>query len=225
MSQTFSPAEAARLAAGDGWPLDDEQARYLAGYAGLTETWNKKMNLVGPSSAAEILRQLAADSWHLARFLDSLSLPSDPLSLDFGAGAGLPGLPLRAFWTRGNYHLVEARAKRASFLRYATARLKPANTHVHQSRVENLPQDLRGADLIVSRAFMPWRDFLGISLDFLSPGGICLVMANEPEPVGAGDCVEAGAGPTQWRLVAGTRYTVLDAVRYFWAFTPVSISK
>ncbi len=223
MSQSFSPDEAARLAARDGWPLDPEQARYVAGYAELVAVWNKKMNLVGPSSAADILRQLVADSWHLGRFLASLPLPSEPLSLDFGAGAGLPGLPLRAFWDRGGYHLVEARAKRASFLRYATARLKPADTTVHQSRVEKLPDSLRGADLIVSRAFMPWRDFLAVALDFLGPQGICLVMANDPPPELTANRTDSTS--ERWRLLDAATYSVLGTVRYFWAFSPVTISR
>jgi 16S rRNA (guanine527-N7)-methyltransferase len=230
MSEKITPDMAAKAAVQDGWPLSAEQARYVAGYAELVTAWNKKMNLVGPSTAMDVVRRLVVDSWHLARFLDTLPLSQAPLCLDFGAGAGLPGLPLRGFWDRGSYHLVEARAKRSSFLRYATSRLNPADTTVHQSRVEHLPDSLRNADLIVSRAFMPWREFLAVSRDFLAPGGICLVMANEPAPTdfGPGESTHDSAcefGDAGWRLLDAVEYRVLGTPRYFWAFTPVSIPR
>jgi hypothetical protein len=120
-----------------------EQAEKLAVYLDVLAAWNRRVNLVGPSDWTVILDELVADSPHLAAFLDSPevagllgSAGGEPLCLDFGAGAGLPGIPLRILWPRGDYVLIEVRAKRAAFLAEVLARLGLPRTTVFSGRAE-----------------------------------------------------------------------------------------
>lgn len=191
-----------------------EQAGSLAAYLGLLEKWNRSTNLVGPRGWREMFSTLVLDSFHLAGFLETLPLREAPLCLDLGAGAGLPGIPLRVLWRRGTYHLVEVREKRAAFLRVCLGTLKLPGTFVFAGRAEDAAQKLGAADLVLSRAFLPWQELLPLVRPMLAPGGKLVVLANEPPP----DL------PLGWRLTAQLAYAAAGKPRYFWGLEPASIS-
>ena len=146
----------------------------------MLQKWNQVMNLVGPDSLIEIVNTLVLDSFHLAGFLSQIQLPASPLCWDFGSGAGIPGIPLRILWQKGNYYMVEIREKRVLFMRTALAKINLPRTHVLQARIENFLEKSEPADLLVSRAFMPWEKLLGLMRGRLAPGGMILIMAREP---------------------------------------------
>ena len=196
-------AAAARL----GRTLTDEQAGLLAVYLGLLVKWNSRMNLVGPQAWPDILETLIQDSWHLADLLHTLD-PQPGETLDLGAGAGLPGIPLRVFWQSGDYLLVEPRQKRALFMEQAAAHMRLPRTKVACCRMEALPKERRQAGLIVSRAFMPWKKLLAEVRTCLAPQGRVLVMSNEaPDETVDGYVLE--------RVV---EYAVAGKKRYFRLF-------
>lgn len=205
-----STPDAARIAAAAkrlGRVLGDEEARLLSVYLGLLVKWNSRMNLVGPSTWPDILETLIQDSWHLSDLLQAVeSQPGQ--TLDLGAGAGLPGIPLRVFWQPGEYYLVEPRQKRALFMEQAVAHMRLPRTKVVCARMEALPQARREADLIVSRAFMSWQKLLGEVKSFLAPQGRVLVMSNET----SADTVEG------YSLELVRDYTVAGKKRYFRLF-------
>lgn len=178
MNSTPEAAQIAAAAGRLGRSLNDEQAQLLSVYLGLLVKWNSRMNLVGPSTWPEILETLVQDSWHLSDLLHTVE-PQPGQTLDLGAGAGLPGIPLRVFWHSGEYHLVEPRQKRALFMEQAAAHMKLPRTKVICARMEALPPDRREADLIVSRAFMPWKKLLAEVREYLAPQGRVLVMSND----------------------------------------------
>lgn len=170
--------------------------------------WNKAMNLTGAATWQQAWQQLAQDSFHLAPFLRSLLLPAEPECWDLGAGAGLPGIPLRMVWPCGRYHLVEAREKRALFLGNMLARLDLPNTGVFHGRAEDFfAKATSPADCIISRAFMPWRRLLAFAGPHLAPDGLMVFMANDPLPHDL---------PAGWRAVASHAYATAGE-RYFWA--------
>jgi len=218
----ITPQNLARAASELGRDLSVAQAEGLAAYLEALVKWNKAVNLVGPSAWKDILGTLVADSWHLADFLRDLEPDSGsqqgPLTLDIGAGAGLPGIPLRLFWDLGSYSMVEANQKKAAFLQFALSRLSLPRTFVLPVRVEHLGPEFFPTDSILSRAFRVWPDFLALARDKLKPHGLCLIFANTPPPD------EASAQPG-WSLAKVRPYPVAQKTRYFWAFTPANISK
>jgi 16S rRNA (guanine527-N7)-methyltransferase len=207
MNASPDASQVAAAAARLGRALTDEQAGLLAAYLGLLVKWNSRMNLVGPSAWPEILETLVQDSWHLADLLETLD-PQPAETLDLGAGAGLPGIPLRVFWTSGDYWLVEPRQKRALFMEQAAAHMRLPRTRVVCARMEALPPARRRAGLVVSRAFMPWKKLLAEVRGFLAPGGRVLVMGNEAPD-------EAVDGYALERVV---EYAVAGKKRYFRLF-------
>ena len=208
--------EVARIARGLGRELDEAQTRGLAVYLELLARWNKRMNLVGARDWRSALRDLVADSWHVADVLAGLDVGDSPLSLDLGAGAGLPGLPLRLFWETGEYCLVEIRAKRVVFLRYALEAMELTGTFIFEGKAEDALNKYGPADIVLSRAFMPWQGFLGFVEGAVR--GYALVMANEPPP-------ETGQVPEGWSLVKGHAYPAGQGERYCWVFTPAKASR
>ena len=183
--------EVACSAARLGRNLTSDQAELVCVYLSLLVKWNSRMNLVGPSRWPDILETLVQDSWHLADLLESLSIEPDE-TLDLGAGAGLPGIPLRVFWSCGEYYLVEPRQKRAIFMEQAVVSMKLPRTRVVRARMEELPAARRRAGLIVSRAFKPWKELLADVEGYLAPRGRVLVMGNEaPEDAVPGYVLEA----------------------------------
>lgn len=199
-----------------GLAVPAEPAEKLATYLELLEKWNRKMNLVGPPKWQEMLETLIVDSIHLAEFLGSLGLAEKPLCLDLGAGAGLPGIPLRMLWQQGKYWLVEVRQKRAGFMRTALSRLDLPGTFVFNGKAEEALARLEAetggstADLILSKAFMPWRELLDFTSPMLSHGGMLVILSNDEPPE---------AMPQGWELASAASYPIAGKTHYFWAVT------
>lgn len=184
--------------------------RYLA----MLLAWNRAINLTGGRDAADILARLIPDSFELAAFLESAPLAQVPAMSaaprvwDLGAGAGLPGIPLRMVWDRGDYALIEAREKRALFLGNALAALELPRTTVFRGTAEALfAREPHGADIILSRAFMPWEKLLPFCQPGLAPGGMVIIFASEAP----------GEIPAPWRISAERAYCVGETRRWFWA--------
>lgn len=209
-----------------GRPVEPEQAELLSIYLDQLIKWNRKMNLVGPSDWKTVFDTLVVDSLFLADFLTGLKLSDMPLCLDLGAGAGLPGIPLRSIWQDGNYWLVEVREKRTLFMRSVLGKLKLPGTNVFYGKAEDALDRLAGArrdataDLILSRAFMPWPKLL----DFIRPmlrldatcTGIAVILANTPPP-------DESELPDGWELADVASYSAAGKDRFFWSVKPISI--
>lgn len=194
----------------EGFKAAADQARVLAYYTTLLVKWNKSMNLVGPQGWEQVFHSLIIDSLHLADFLDSLDLPESPVSLDLGAGAGLPGIPLRCLWQAGDYLLVEARQKRSIFMRTALRMMKLPRTNVFQGRAEKIPQGILPADLILSKAFMPWKELLEFVKPMLKPKGRIVILSNDPAPS------EQELEALGHALEDSMEYKAGEKVHYFW---------
>lgn len=208
-----TPETVSRLCGDLGFGVSEGQARQLAGYLELLMKWNRVMNLVGARSWRACLESLVSDSLHLARYLESRPgglLPDTGTETahiwDLGAGAGLPGIPLRMFWQPGEYWLVEAREKRALFLSTVLARLDLPRTHAFHGRAEAFMPG-RHADLVLSRAFMPWREVLELVAGSLKSGGHVLFMTRAP--------LDEKSIPSGWRLEDVHAYSVEQDSRYF----------
>lgn len=206
-----SPALLATLCAKAGFTLNTEQSSDLAGYLNLLMQWNRMMNLVGARHWRDALDELIMDSFHLAAFLRERilpDLPDSPVTWDLGSGAGLPGIPLRMVWNDGSYWMVESRDKRTIFLSTVLARHPLKDTHVFRGRAEQFMEGKK-ADLIVSRAFMPWKEMLSFVRGHLTDRG-CIVFLTREE-------LEADES-LPWTPTAVMKYTAADTTRYFCAF-------
>lgn len=201
---SFLPAQLRGRLDAPGW-------KALSIYVDQLLAWNRVLNLSGFETRERIFQELVADSFHLADFLDALfPEATDPRTVDLGAGAGLPGIPLRLLWHAGHYTMVEAREKRALFLSNVLSRLKLPDTQVFRGRAEIfLPRasSENKLDCVLSRAFMPWPKLAAFCAPFLADTGFLIIMSNQKAP-------ESMAG---WTLYQTFSYPSRDRSRYLWA--------
>ena len=138
----------------------------LAAYADLLRTWQRRINLVGPATLADLWRRHMLDSAQLLPLIP----PETESLLDLGSGAGFPGLVLAVLGVRG-VNLVESDARKCAFLQEA-ARITGTEVTLHRRRIEDLTPFK--VDVITSRACAPLQKLLDLVEPFLSLGTICV---------------------------------------------------
>ena len=115
-------------------------------YLELLLRWNQRLNLTGVREPEQIIRRHFVESAFAAQHL-----PGGISSLlDYGSGAGFPGIPIAILRPEIRVTLAEAQGKKASFLREAL-RVLSIFGEVHDGRVETMPGDRR-FDAVTMRA-------------------------------------------------------------------------
>lgn len=215
---SVSPYDLQDWAKRAGFELAEETLHPLAGYLGLLMQWNKVMNLVGTRTAEDTFFTLVVDSLHLGRFLrEDVKCCAAPCCWDLGSGAGLPGIPLRMIWQEGDYWMVEAREKRALFLSTVLAQYPLPGTHVFRGRAETFMAGppARTADLVVSRAFMPWPGVLELVKGSLNPNGVAVLLLRDRLQ----ESPDWEQAAKKWRIAGQYAYTASRTQRYLYALT------
>jgi 16S rRNA (guanine527-N7)-methyltransferase len=105
----------------------------LALYLDLILKWNARVNLTAIRSPEEIVRRHFGESLFAGAHLGSATT-----LLDFGSGAGFPGLPIQLLRPALHVTLAESRARKSAFLREAVRTLA-VPTEVWSDRVESMP--------------------------------------------------------------------------------------
>lgn len=99
-------------------------------YENMLRQWSQRMNLVAPSTLADIKTRHFADSAQLADVL-----PRDVDVIDLGSGAGFPGVVLAILgW---NVTCIESIGKKVAFLSAVKEKLGLENLTIYHGRVED----------------------------------------------------------------------------------------
>ncbi len=151
-------------------------ANSLASYLQLLYAWNRRMNL----TAVRDPREMAA--LHLPEcLLAAQLLPAGPATvLDYGSGAGLPGIPAAALRHDLTFTLAESQAKKAAFLREALRHIPLRNTSVWAGRVESMEPERR-FDAVMLRAVDRMAQALQGAAARMQPGAACIVLTSDKE--------------------------------------------
>ena len=116
----------------EGEDLTERACDQLSVYLALIVKWNARTNLTAIRDPAEIIRVHFGESVFLARHLGSCAA-----LLDFGSGAGLPGIPIKIVRPEITVTLAESQGKKAAFLREAVRTLD-LKAEVWSNRVERM---------------------------------------------------------------------------------------
>jgi 16S rRNA (guanine527-N7)-methyltransferase len=143
-----------------------ETRERLNTYAELLRKWQRSINLVGPRTLDDLWNRHFTDSAQLLPLIP----PTARILVDFGSGAGFPGLVL-AILGVGQAHLIESDQRKATFLR-EVARATGTPVTVHAKRIEQVAPF--PADVVSARALAPLSDLLGFAAPFLHPDSLCL---------------------------------------------------
>jgi 16S rRNA (guanine527-N7)-methyltransferase len=144
----------------------------LSLYVDLLIRWQDHTNLVSRGSLNDVWSRHVFDSIQIYPHL----LDKNVITLDFGSGAGFPGLVL-AIMGVPNVVLIESNKKKCSFLK-EVVRQTDCEAEVFVGRVQEYrPPTL--AKYITSRALASLESLLLMSYPLLHEGGSCLFLKGE----------------------------------------------
>jgi 16S rRNA (guanine527-N7)-methyltransferase len=140
--QPYADAGPNPAAAHPDWPNICSQ---LAQYLELILKWNARTNLTAIRTPEEIVQRHFGESLFAGAHIGSCQT-----LLDYGSGAGFPGVPIQLLRPDIAVTLAESQNKKASFLREVIRTLK-LSTEVWSSRVETMASTRR-FDVVAMRA-------------------------------------------------------------------------
>ena len=154
----------------------------LSIYLDLLLRWNERTNLTAIREPEEIVRRHFGESLFTGVPLAPL-LPAEGTLLDFGSGAGFPGLPIQLLLPTLRVTLAESQGKKASFLR-EVVRTLGLETEVWAGRVEDLPASRRFS-AVTLRAVDRMDQALLCARPRVAPGGWLALLTTGPATPGA----------------------------------------
>ena len=158
-------------------PRDPETAEKFVTYLTLLQKWNAQTNLTAIRDEEGILSRHFLESILCAR-----ELPKNIIFLlDFGSGAGFPGIPIALMRSDLSVTLAESQNKKASFLREAVRTLfsdSALKTTVHSARAETLRSTY---DCVTLRAVDNMSQAIPAAILLLNPTGWLAVLTTQED--------------------------------------------
>jgi 16S rRNA (guanine527-N7)-methyltransferase len=171
-----------------GVAVSPSASRLLAEHACELLLWNSRFNLTA------ITEPFAMAEKH---YIDSLAalahIPRGVSVLDIGTGGGFPGIPVKTVRPGTSVTLVEAKARKVSFLKHTIRKMRLEGIEVICGRAETLHELKSRFDVVISRALMAPAEFVDLAQDLSRPGGAVLVMQGRT----GGDPLAAVRGETK----------------------------
>jgi 16S rRNA (guanine527-N7)-methyltransferase len=180
------------LLAGAGLPLlEAALSKRFEDYYSLLIRWNARINLTAIRTEEGILSR---------HFVESIAcgnaLPGGIVSLlDFGSGAGFPGIPIALCRPEMAVMLAESHGRKAAFLQEAV-RVLGISARVHSGRAETLAERF---DCVVMRAVDRMPQAVEAAGRLVAPGGLLALMTTRAELGGLQ--ATAGGAEFSWNRV------------------------
>jgi 16S rRNA (guanine527-N7)-methyltransferase len=153
--------------------LDRGTASRFADYCELLQCWNARTNLTAIRDEEGILSRHFVECIACAR-----SLPTEITTLlDFGSGAGFPGIPIALCRPEIAVTLAESQGKKAAFLREAIRTLG-ISAEVHSGRAEQLSTQF---DCVTLRAVDRMTNAARNASGMVAPTGWLALMTSSTE--------------------------------------------
>ncbi|MFZ1941672.1 MAG: 16S rRNA (guanine(527)-N(7))-methyltransferase RsmG [Terracidiphilus sp.] len=170
--------------------LDSETAAKFAIYLSLILRWNARLNLTSLRTEDVILSIHLVDSVACAR-----AVPSGVRTLlDFGSGAGLPGIPIALCRPEIAVTLAESQGKKAAFLQEAVRTLG-LTAKLHADRAEALRTAF---DCVVLRAVDKMPKAVASAAKLVAPAGWLALMTTNS---GLGQLQAAAGSEFVWSRI------------------------
>ncbi len=152
-----------------------ELAAQLAVYLGLLLRWNARMNLSAIREPETIVLRHFGESLQCAA-----ALPAGVQTLlDYGSGAGFPGMLCALSRPSLQVTLAESQGKKAAFLQ-ELARTLAVQVSIYSRRVEAMDPDVR-FDGLVMRAVDRMHDALVAAKERVKAGGWLILMTTQKQ--------------------------------------------
>lgn len=182
-------------------PLDSDLLTQFTAYSELLQRWNARTNLTAIRDEEGILRRHFVESIATAR---ALPLAEGTL-LDFGSGAGFPGIPIALCCPKIRVTLAESQGKKAAFLREAV-RVLGIPIEVHSDRAETLG---RLFDSVTLRAVDRMELAVQAASRLVAPEGWLILFTTDGTQTQMQEAVGAGFSWSSVVLLPGAEHRVL----------------
>lgn len=154
-------------------PLGPVLSRRFADYLALLQRWNARTNLTSIRDTEGILARHFVESIASARVIPA----GIGTLLDFGSGAGFPGLPIALCRPEIAVTLAESQGKKAAFLQEAV-RVLGVRATVHATRAEVLGTAF---DCVTLRAVDKMNAAVTAAAGLVGPGGWLALLTTETQ--------------------------------------------
>jgi 16S rRNA (guanine527-N7)-methyltransferase len=154
-------------------PTDATRIQQFEDYLSLILRWNTRVNLTSIRDDSGIITRHFVESIACARALP----PGIITLLDFGSGAGFPGIPIALCRPEIAVTVAESQGKKAAFLQEAI-RILGISAKVHAQRAELLTTHF---DCVVLRAVDRMSQAVGGAARLVRPGGWLTLMTTGSE--------------------------------------------
>jgi 16S rRNA (guanine527-N7)-methyltransferase len=150
----------------------------LERYWSMLDRWNQKINLT--ALPLQGFPSQSVDRLLIEPLLAADLVPDSPVVwYDLGSGGGSPAIPLKLARPRGELTMVEARERKAAFLREVVRNLEIEGAGVEARRFEELVPARPVAGLITVRAVRLDRAAMAVCARLLEPSGRLLLFAKD----------------------------------------------
>ena len=186
--------------------LSSRQHAQISTYIDLLIRWNARVNLTAIRTPQEIITRHFGESFFAARHLLPASpgstgagaaagvspfgsapanspLPATGFLVDFGSGAGFPGLPMKIWAPHTHVMLIESNNKKVAFLREVIRALTLIDVNVFQGRAEDFPP--ASAALLTLRAVERFDAALATAARLVAPAGRLALLIGQSQVVRA----------------------------------------
>lgn len=158
--------------------LSETQFEQISNYLDLLLRWNTRINLTSVREPEQIITRHFGESlftaWHLFRSESS----ARARLIDFGSGAGFPGLPIKIWAPDIPLTLVESNQKKATFLREVVRHLALTAVAVFSGRAEEFDQP---AEILTLRAVERFEKSLPIATELVAPRGRLALLVGQAQ--------------------------------------------
>lgn len=156
----------------DTYNVSRETFERLKTYEASLHEWQKKFNLVSNASLEDAWNRHFQDSAQLFKFIPK----SAKNIVDFGSGAGFPGMVLAIMAAEKtpylNFFLIESILKKTLYLNEVKKLTGIDNVEIINDRIENIK--IPPVDVITSRAMCSLKELLSYAAKFSSKKTLCI---------------------------------------------------
>ncbi len=157
-----------------GLEVTGEKLEKLSIYAKFLQEYNKHTNLTAITNIDDIYLKHFYDSLTIAKVID---LNKCENLLDFGTGAGFPGMVLKIFFPALKVTLLDSNNKKIKFLKELQEKISVDNLELINSRVETIREEkLNSFDAVTARAVTNMSVLTELAMPLVKENGYFIAM-------------------------------------------------
>ncbi len=157
-----------------GIEVTGEKLEKLSIYAKFLQEYNKHTNLTAITNIDDIYLKHFYDSLTIAKVID---LNTCKNLLDFGTGAGFPGMVLKIFFPSLNVTLLDSNNKKMKFLTKLQEKIPVDNLKLLCTRVESIREErLNSYDVVTARAVTNMPVLTELAMPLVKENGYFIAM-------------------------------------------------